>query len=494
MAKLMLGIDQSTQGTKAVLFDQSGKLYKRLSKNHQQLINDRGWVSHDLDEIRHNVMSLALQAQGFATINGDEIIGVGITNQRETAAAWSRKTGQPLAKSIVWQCSRATALCDKLLEAGYGAIVQQKTGMPLSPYFTAAKWAWLLKHEPLVQQAAAQSDLCLGTMDSWLVYQLTKGKSFKTEPSNACRTQLMAIDQQQWDDQLCDIFGISKRNLPEIVDSDALFGLTDFDGVLPKPVPIHSVLGDSQAALFGQHCLEFADVKATYGTGSSIMMNIGDQPIRSQNGLMTSIAWRLQGQTNYVLEGNVNYSGAVVKWLQEDIHLIQSAGETESLAEQANPEDHTYLIPAFSGLGAPYWDDKAEAVIWGMTRLTRKPELVKAALDSIVFQINDVIQQMLRDIGSTRTVLKVDGGVTKNNYLMQFQADMTHAKILLPNLEELSAFGTVYAAGLALGVYDRQVSQQAIQYRCYKPKMSLNQRKQALHGWQRAMKIVQCNS
>lgn len=493
MAKLMLGIDQSTQGTKAVLFDGAGKLYKRFTKNHQQWINERGWVSHDLEEIRKNVMALAIQAQGFATINGDEIIGVGITNQRETAAAWSKKSGQPLAKSVVWQCARATDLCDNLLARGYGKVVQEKTGMPLSPYFTAAKFDWLIKNEPAVQQALADDDLCLGTMDSWLVYQLTHGQAFKTEPSNACRTQLMAIDQQQWDSELCDIFEIPLTSLPTIVDSDALFGYTDFDGILTKPIPIHGVLGDSQAALFGQHCLNFADVKATYGTGSSIMMNIGEQPVRSQNGLMTSIAWRLGGQTNYVLEGNVNYSGAVVKWLNEDLQLIQDAGETGSLAQQANPQDHTYFVPAFSGLGAPYWNDKAQAVIWGMTRTTRKPEFVKAALNSIAFQINDVIQQMLTDIGSERTILKVDGGVTKNTYLMQFQSDITNAKILLPNVEELSAFGAVYVAGQALGMYTEDRCHDAIHYRSYDPHMMSDTRQLEIAGWHRVMKIVNEN-
>ncbi|CAJ1230432.1 glycerol kinase [Lactiplantibacillus xiangfangensis] len=493
MAQLMLGIDQSTQGTKVLLFDSAGRLYRRFSKNHRQLINDQGWVSHDLTEIWENVLSLVTQAQQLVSANGDEIVGIGITNQRESAAAWSRKDGSPLAKTVVWQCARATALCDQLVKRGVGAAVQAKSGMPLSPYFTAAKFAWLLQNEPAVKAAANQDELCLGTMDSWLIYQLTAGKSFKTEPSNACRTQLLNIETLNWDQELCDIFDVPMASLGTVVDSDALFGMTDVSGRLPHAVPIHGVLGDSQAALFGQHCVEFGDVKATYGTGSSIMMNIGKRPVRSKNGLMTSVGWRFKGEAAYVLEGNVNYSGAVVKWLQEDLDLIDDAAETGTLAMAANPQDQTCLVPAFSGLGAPYWNDKAQAVVWGMTRTTRKPEFVKAALNSIVFQINDVIQQMLGDIGCQQTVLKVDGGVTKNQYLMQFQADITDAKLLLPNFEELSGFGAVYAAGMALGLYTATTYQQDVSYQSYQPRMATEQRQADLKIWHRAVTIVNQN-
>ncbi|MGA3415897.1 glycerol kinase [Lactiplantibacillus plantarum] len=493
MARLMLGIDQSTQGTKVLLFKSNGQLYRRFSKNHQQLINDQGWVSHDLTEIWQNVLSLVAQAQQLVRANGDEIVGVGITNQRETATAWSKSDGHPLAKAVVWQCARATALCDQLAQSGVGTTVQKRSGMPLSPYFTAAKFDWLLKNEPAVQRARLQGDLCLGTIDSWLIYQLTRGKDFKTEPSNACRTQLLNLETQDWDPELCRIFDVPMASLPAVVDSNALFGSTDFNGQLDQPVPIHGVLGDSQAALFGQHCVNFGDVKATYGTGSSIMMNIGEHPVRSKNGLMTSIAWRLNGATNYVLEGNVNYSGAVVKWLQEDLHLITDAAETGQLAAQANPQDHTYLIPAFSGLGAPYWNDKAQAVVWGMTRTTRKPEFVKAALNSIAFQINDVVRQMQRDVGCQKTTLKVDGGVTKNQYLMQFQADVTAAQLLLPNFEELSAFGAVYVAGLALKLYTETTYQQDVSYQSYQPQMPVDQRQSLLKGWQQAVTIVNRN-
>ncbi|WP_097037828.1 FGGY-family carbohydrate kinase [Lactiplantibacillus plantarum] len=493
MARLMLGIDQSTQGTKVLLFDGAGRLYHRFSKNHHQLINSRGWVSHDLTEIWHNILILVTQAQQLATANGDEIVGIGITNQRESAAAWSRVDGHPLAKTVVWQCARATALCDQIAQRGVAATVQAKSGMPLSPYFSAAKFAWLLKNESAVQTAAAHHELCLGTMDSWLIYQLTAGRSFKTEPSNACRTQLLNLETLDWDPELCAIFDVPEESLGTVVHSNDLFGMTDVDGRLNRTVPIYSVLGDSQAALFGQHCVNFGDVKATYGTGSSIMMNVGQHPVRSKNGLMASVAWCLDGKADYVLEGNVNYSGAVVKWLQENLNLIDSPAETGALAVKANPRDQTCLVPAFSGLGAPYWNDKAQAVVWGMTRTTGKPEFVKAALNSIAYQINDVIQQMQRDTGCQRNALKVDGGVTKNQYLMQFQSDITATQLLIPNFEELSGFGTVYVAGMALELYTPTTYQQDVSYKAYQPQMTSEQRDFNLETWHHAISIVNRN-
>jgi len=395
----------------------------------------------------------------------------------------------------VWQCSRATELCEQLAtQPNVEAYVQDATGMPLSPYFTAAKFAWLLKYNQTVQNAATQQDLCLGTIDSWLIYQLTHCQSFKTELSNASRTQLLAIDRQVWDEKLCTIFGIPCESLAVIVDSDACFGQTDVDGILPHAVPIQGVLGDSQAALFGQHGLDVGDIKATYGTGSSIMMNLGADAKRSKNRLITSIGWRLDGQTVYVLEGNVNYSGAVIKWLQEDLQLIKTAAETATLAEQANPCDQTCLVPAFSGLGAPYWNNKAQAMFIGMTRTTRRPELVRAAVNSIALQINDVIQQMQNDCDCQCHQLKVDGGATSNPYLMQYQADITATQVLLPNFEELSAFGVVYAAGLAMAFYTPTTYQQDIQYQSYQPAMNASQRSSELESWQRAVKIVNENT
>lgn len=494
MGKYIIGIDQSTQGTKAVLFDQNGNIVVKTVKNHQQLISSEGWISHDLNEIYTNVILLIQEILKRSKIDSSQIVGVGLTNQRETAAAWSKLTGMPLDDAIVWQCSRASELCHEIEQQGYGGIVREKTGMTLSPYFTASKFSWYLKNSKRVQQAKKDHDLCLGTIDSWLLYQLTKGKSFKTELSNASRTQLLNIDQQEWDQELCNIFDIPIHSLPEIVDSDAQFGYTDFDGLLKKSVPICSILGDSQSALFGQRCLEAGDIKSTYGTGSSIMMNLGEHAARSEHGLMTSIAWKIKGKVNYVLEGNINYSGAVVNWLKDDLQLITEADETEKLVNQAFPNDKTYLVPAFTGLGAPYWNDKATALIIGMTRMTGKAEIVRSALDCIAYQINDVLQLMKEDVrssvGNKNSVMKVDGGAVSNNYLMQFQSDISNIDLLVPNITELSVLGTAFNAGMTLGIYSNDIYSRVIKYKTFQSHIDQNTRDAMIDGWKHAVQVA----
>lgn len=488
--KYLLGIDQSTQGTKVVLVNEKGKIAKKVTKNHRQIISNEGYVSHDLNEIRDNIDFLIKKILNDTVVDQSDIVGLGITNQRESAAAWSKKTGKPLSYTVVWQCSRAKEICAQLEKEGYSKTVYNKSGMPLSPYWTAAKFDWLLQNVPEVKQSKENHDLCFGTMDSWLIYQLTNGQSFKTEPSNASRTQLMNIDTDQWDKELLDIFDIPVDSLPEIVNSNAKFGMTDFNGILSHKIPIYGVMGDSQAALFGQRGIHVGDVKSTYGTGSSIMMNIGEEPVLSKNGLMTSLAWQIDGKATYVLEGNVNYSGAVIKWLKDDLKLIDSSAETEELAKQANPIDETYLVPAFTGLGAPYWNDDAKAIIVGMTRNTRKNEVVKAGLESIAYQINDVLQAMKNDVGNNCKVLKVDGGATANKYLMQFQSDLTQSNLMIPDVEELSVLGSVFLAGLQLGIFNDDVLDNAIEYTVFKPQMNDQTRQKKLDGWHNAVSMI----
>lgn len=488
--KYLLGIDQSTQGTKVVLVDETGKIAKKVTKNHRQIVNDDGYVSHDLDEIRDNVYFLVKKILDDTVVDQGDIVGLGITNQRESAAAWSKKTGKPLSYSVVWQCSRAKDICERLEREGYAKTVYNESGMPLSPYFTAAKFTWLLENVPKVKTASEKKDLCFGTMDSWLIYQLTDGESFKTEPSNASRSQLMNLDTDQWDKKLLDIFDISVDTLPQIVDSNSKFGMTDFNGILSHKIPIYGVMGDSQAALFGQRGIHIGDVKSTYRTGSSIMMNIGDEPVLSKNGLMTSLAWQIDGKATYVLEGNVNYSGAVIKWLKDDLGLINSSAETEELSNDANPVDKTYLVPAFTGLGAPYWNDDATAVIVGMTRKTRKDEIVKAGLESIAYQINDVLQAMKNDVNNNCQVLKVDGGATSNRYLMQFQADLSQTDLMIPNVEELSVLGSVFLAGLQLGIFNEKTLDDAIDYQVFHPQMKDSNRQEKITGWHKAVSMI----
>ena len=390
--KYLLAIDQSTQGTKAILFDHQKQIFWKTALSHKQLVNNQGWFSHDLDEIKNNLKKLFKSA--LEQVSADQIEGLAITNQRESAAAWYKRTGEPLCNTIVWQDNRAQKLIKRISYKELQEEVKNLTGLALSPYFTGAKWGWMLLNEPRVIQANQNNDLCLGTMDSWLIYQLTNGKSFKTEPSNACRTQLMNIHTGQWDEKLSEIFGVDLNRLPQIVDSNAHFGDTDLFGLLPHLIPILSVLGDSQAALYAHGCFNAGDFKVTFGTGSSVMLNIGNKlPKDINNKLNTSIAWSLNGKISYVIEGNINYAGACITWLKDNIKLIKTPEETGDLALTANPEDHTILIPAFAGLDAPYWKTDMKAAFVGMTATTSKKELVRATLNSLVYQIADILAE-----------------------------------------------------------------------------------------------------
>lgn len=485
--KYIISIDQSTQGTKALLFDESGSLIKRADKPHKQIINKQGWVSHNPTEIYENVIEVARILT--EDIDRSKVVGVGISNQRETSLAWDKVTGEPLADAIVWQCSRAVDICERVENMGKAEEIQKKTGMNLSPYFPASKIAWLLENVEGAKEKADKGEICHGTIDSWLVYKLTGGKSYKTDYSNASRTQLFNIFELKWDEEICGLFGIDSKNMAEVCDSDSDFGETDFGGVLPHKVPIHGVLGDSHGSLFGQGCLKLGMTKSTYGTGSSIMMNIGETPVLSTHGVVTSLAWSMGGKVNYVLEGNLNYTGAVITWLKDDLKLIQSPGETGMLAEAAARNDSLYLIPAFSGLGAPYWDSRATASIVGMTRTTGKAEVVRAGVECIAYQITDIVKAMSEDAGVKVEELRVDGGPTKNTYLMQFQSDIADAVVQVPDSEELSGIGPAYATGLALGVWDDSIFGKLNRIK-YEPKMDSVLRDKKYEGWKAAVKTV----
>lgn len=486
--KYILSIDQSTQGTKALIYHKNGKILARCDCLHKQMIDDLGWVEHDPDEILRNVYRTVRLVVEKAQIDKDEIIGVGISNQRETVMAWDKETGRPVYPAIVWQCARGEKICERIKEQGWAVKIRKATGLHLSPYFSAAKLAWIMENVAGVKEKSEKGELCCGTMDSWLVYALTRGKSFKTDFSNASRTQLFNITDLCWDEEICHIFGIETYNLPEVCDSNAYYGSTDFDGYLSAAIPIHAVMGDSHAALFGQHCLHAGGIKSTYGTGSSVMLNTGGKQIRSKNGLVTSIAWRMNGEIKYVLEGNINYTGAVLSWLKNDLGLIDSPEESETLAKEANPIDKTYFVPAFTGLGAPYWDSEARGIITGMSRVTGRKEIVRAALDSIVYQIADIVKLMQEEAGVAIQSLRVDGGPTKNKYLMSFQSDILNLPVEVPEIEELSASGVAYAAGIALGFYHIDDIFQTIQRKTYIPKMQEEKRTSLYLGWRGAVR------
>ncbi len=487
--KYIISIDQSTQGTKALLFDESGSLIKRTDKAHKQIINEKGWVSHDSAEIYKNTVEVVKRLVEESGIDKDKVVGIGISNQRETSLAWDRVTGEPLGHAIVWQCARAVDICERVEKMGKAENIRKRTGINLSPYFPASKIAWILENVEGAKEKAEKKEICHGTVDSWLVYKLTGGKSYKTDYSNASRTQLFNIFDLRWDEEICGLFGIDPANLAEVVDSDSNFGETDFEGLFRKPIPIHGVLGDSHGSLFGQGCLKSGMIKSTYGTGSSIMMNIGEKPVLSTHGVVTSLAWSMGGKVNYVLEGNLNYTGATITWLKDDLKLIDSPAETEKLAEEAVSDDSLYLIPAFSGLGAPYWDSHASAAIVGMTRTTGKAEVVRASVECIAYQITDIVKAMSEDAGVTVSELRVDGGPTRNAYLMQFQSDIAEANVQVPDSEELSGIGPAYAAGLALGVWDERIFEKLKRVK-YEPKMDRELRDSKYQGWLSAVHRV----
>ncbi|PPK76349.1 glycerol kinase [Lacrimispora xylanisolvens] len=483
--RCVIAIDQSTQGTKAVLFDDKGKLIGRADKKHKQIVNEKGWISHDLKEIYENTILAVREVLDCSDIGKESVAAVGISNQRESTAIWSR-SGEPLADSVVWQCNRAARIADRFKNCSND--IYEKTGLPLSPYFPAAKMTWLLEN------VSPKESYCLGTMDSYLVYRLTKGCGFFTDYSNASRTQLFNLHTLKWDEELCQLFRIPVKALPEVCSSDACFGYTDFEGYLDVPVPVYGVMGDSHAALFGQGCHMPGQAKATYGTGSSIMMNVGNSFVKSSTGLATSLAWGMGDRVEYVLEGNINYAGAVISWLKNEMGLICSEEEAEELVYHANQKDTAVLIPAFSGLSAPYWMDNARAMILGMSRTTGKAELVKAAVESIAFQVADILTAMEKDSNKMLSELCADGGPAKNRYLMQFQSDISDIRMRVSKQEELSAIGAAYMAGIAAGVYDRSKIFTNIDYEIYNSHMDKGSRNERKNRWKEGINLVCLNA
>ena len=488
MSRCILAVDQSTQGTKGLLFDENGVLLARADRAHRQIVNERGWVEHDPVEIIGNTVAVCGDVLAKAGVGGADVAAIGISNQRETSLMWDKATGRPIYNAIVWQCARGTEICERPEIAGRAEEIRTKTGINLSPYFPAAKLCWLMENVPEAKALAAQGKLACGTIDSWLVYCLTG--NHRTDYSNASRTQLFNIVDLRWDAEICSLFSIPTASLPEVCMSDSNFGETDLRGLLPHPVPIHGVLGDSHGALFGQNCRKPGQIKATYGTGSSVMMHIGDQPKFSDSGLVTSLAWGIGGKVEYVFEGNLNYTGAVMTWLREDVGLIAADAEATELAYRANPNDRTYFVPAFTGLGAPYWDSRATGILTGITRTTGRAEIAKACLECIAYQITDLVELMRKDSGIAVDTLRVDGGPTASSYLMQFQSDIADAVVQIPDLQELSGMGAAYAAGAAMGVYQLENIYQHVKRREFVPKMDRNVRSEAYTGWKNAIEQV----
>ena len=491
---MIVAIDQSTAATKSLVWSLDGRLIARADIPHRQITDLRGWIEHDPVEILNNCVKSVKSALEKAQTDAKNVAVIGIANQRETAVCWDKTTGMPVYNAIVWQCARAADITRAVEESGWGAEIRKRTGLPLSPFFSAAKYAWIIKNIPEAGPAKNRGVLCCGTIDSWLVFKLTGG-AFKTDYSNASRTQLMDLKSCAWDAELAEVFGLNKKFLPEICMSDSLFGVTDLNGLLPAPVAVHGVMGDSHAALFGNNCREFFDAKATYGTGASVMVNAGGTCPVPGDGVAAGIAWGMDNKITYALEGNINYAGAVIKWLVEDIGLIPDARSAEAIARSVDDNGGVYLVPAFSGLGAPYFISGARAAFVGMGRAAKKAHLVRAAEECIAYQICDVVDA-INNCGGGRVIsaIRADGGPARDNFLMQFQADMLNIPVEINKTEELSGMGAAFcaASGAGLVTPENVFSSQARSR--ITPAMDQSTRSSLYSGWKQAVRSVIINA
>lgn len=490
LQRYILAIDQSTSATKVILFDHQGILKHRVSIAHKQYYPQPGFVEHDPIEIFENTVSGIHQVLAEADVDIDSIAAMSLTNQRETSLVWDKLTGLPVCNAAVWQCQRGADFCDQLRNKGYSETIQKKTGLIIDPYFSASKLHWIVKNEKEIESKAKRGDLLLGTMDSWLLWKLTGGKVHATDYSNACRTMLFNINTLEWDAELIELFGLHKSMFPKVLFSDEIFGYTSPDVLPGAAIPIAGLMGDSHAALFGQNCFEPGMAKATFGTGSSIMMNIGKQPLPSPEGLVTSIGWGRNKQIDYVFEGNIHCTGDTINWLVNDMELIADAKESEALALSVEDNNKVYFVPAFVGLGAPYWDNKARACISGMARNTKKAHIVRAALESIAYQVKDLIDLMVENSSIAFREMRADGGPTRNNFLMQFQADMLRKEVVRSNIEEVSALGSAFMAGLACGFWKDLDEIKALLKvdKSFNPNMTIGEIDKLYSGWKMAVK------
>jgi glycerol kinase len=482
----LLALDQGTTSSRAIVFDHTGNIAGLAQKEFPQIYPQPGWVEHNPLDLWETQSSVALEAISKAGISASEVSGIGITNQRETTLLWDRRTGQPLGNAIVWQDRRTAKQCDQLKAQGHAALIKKKTGLVVDAYFSATKLQWMLKNIPGAKAKAKAGDLAFGTVDSWLVWNLTGGRCHVTDVSNASRTMLMNIKTGEWDDDLLELFQIPRTILPEIRSSSEVYGQATF---FSPSIPIAGIAGDQQAALFGQICTKPGMVKNTYGTGCFMLMHTGTKMVPSKNQLLTTVAWKVGKQMEYALEGSVFIAGAVVHWLRDGLGLIRTSCEIESLAGQVKDTGGVYVVPAFAGLGAPHWDQRARGTIVGITRGTTAAHLARASLEGIAYQVSDILQAMQADADIKLKELRVDGGASQNNLLMQFQADLLGVPIVRIRITETTALGAAYLAGLAVGFWKNQqeIAQQWQADHHFKPAMKNKERQQLLHGWRKAL-------
>jgi glycerol kinase len=487
--RYVLALDQGTSGSTALVIDAEGAVAARGYAELPQRYPQPGWVEHDPEEIWATVGEAAQRALAEARVTGGEIAAVGITNQRETTIVWERATGAPIHPAIVWQCRRTAAMCDALKATGVEPLVRARTGLVLDAYFSGTKIRWLLDHVPGARRRAERGELAFGTVDAWLVWKLTGGRVHATDATNASRTLCLGLRSVDWDDEMLQLLGVPREVLPAIVDSSGVCAETSDVGWLPAGVPIAGIAGDQQAALFGQACYEPGSAKNTYGTGCFALLNTGAVPVVSGHGLLTTVAWRIGGRATYALEGSVFIAGAAVQWLRDGLGIVARAAETQALAESIEDTGGVYFVPAFVGLGAPYWDPYARGTLVGLTRGTTRAHLVRATLEAIAYQSRDVLEAMAADAKVALRTLKVDGGAVANDFLCQFQADVLDAAVLRPRVIETTALGAAFLAGLGSGFWrslDALASRQAVE-RTFTPRMDPVTRARRYDGWRRAV-------
>lgn len=491
MGKYIMALDAGTTSNRCILFNKKGEMVSVAQKEFTQIFPNPGWVEHNAGEIWSTQLGVAVEAMSKIGASAEDIAAIGITNQRETTIVWDKKTGEPVYNAIVWQCRRTSEYCDLLKQKGLTDIFRKKTGLVIDAYFSATKLKWILDNVAGARERAEKGELLFGTVDTWLIWKLTKGKVHVTDYSNASRTMMYNIKELQWDKEILAELDIPLCMLPEVHSSSELYGMTDAS-FLGGSIPIGSAAGDQQAALFGQSCFQKGEAKNTYGTGCFLLMNTGEVPVFSENGLVTTIAWGFDGKVTYALEGSIFIAGASVQWLRDEMRLIDSAEDSEYMAQKVPDTNSCYVVPAFTGLGAPYWNQYARGTIVGLTRGVNKYHIIRATLESVAYQVNDVLQAMEADADIRLSVLKVDGGASSNDFLMQVQADIIDTVVLRPECVESTAMGAAYLAGLAVGYWKSKeeiLGSMAIN-KCFEPLITEEERQSRIAGWKQAVKCA----
>ena len=490
--KYIMALDQGTTSSRAILFDKSGKIFHTAQQEFTQYFPKSGWVEHNADEIWSSILAVIAGVLSEKNITAEQIEGIGITNQRETTVVWDKKTGKPIYNAIVWQSRQTSDICHELKESGYNELFRDKTGLLIDAYFSGTKVKWILDNVQGAREKAERGELLFGTIDTWLVWKLSGGKRHVTDYSNASRTLMYNIHELKWDEELLSILGVPASMLPEVCPSSEIYAHTEKSHFFGHAAPIAGIAGDQQAALFGQACFESGMVKNTYGTGCFMLMNTGDKAVKSEHGLLTTIAWGIDGKVEYALEGSIFVAGSAIQWLRDGLRMFRNSSESEEYAKRVESTEGVYVVPAFVGLGTPYWDSDVRGAIFGLTRGTEKEHLIRATLESLAYQTKDVLDAMEADSGISLKTLRVDGGAVENDFLMQFQADLLNVPVERPLISETTALGAAYLAGLAVGFWtDRsEISAHWNLDRPFEPEMEQQQREDLYAGWQKAVKAA----